>query len=126
MTDIVTYYSANAKPHERWLAYAVLPNGSQWLVRCTGETEEVAKTKAVALYEREKERVGKRYLEQDEPDLKSVHDASDNPWETAKQHHLAGKVWVINEITREKKRIDQSELMFYEGNGWVRGGPRSK
>lgn len=55
MTTIVTYESKNvSNSKERWMAYAVLPNGDLWLVRCTGETEEIAATKARTLYESEK------------------------------------------------------------------------
>lgn len=111
MTEYVTYESKNAKPIERWLAYAVLPNGQHWLVRCCGETEEIALTKCRTLYEAEK--------------AKSKKVFSDDKVKTLKQHHLAGKVWMINKTTNHKIRIDASEVSNYEWAGYIKGGPRS-
>lgn len=107
MTEYVTYESKNAKPIERWLAYAVLPNGQHWLVRCCGETEEIALTKCRTLYEAEKNK------------------AKVNIHNETKQHHLAGKVWMINKSTNHKIRIDASEVSNYEWAGYIKGGPRS-
>lgn len=44
---------------------------------------------------------------------------------TGRGHHFAGKVWMVNKTTGDKKRIDPSEQSTYEANGYVRGGPRS-
>lgn len=41
------------------------------------------------------------------------------------QHHNAGKVWMVNKQTGDKKRIAESEIVQYEWAGYVRGGPRS-
>lgn len=41
-------------------------------------------------------------------------------------HGLAGKVWVLNRTTGHRTRIDVSEVVSYEANGYVKGGPRSK
>lgn len=121
MTNIITYESKNAKPHERWLAYAVLPNGQQWLVRCTGETEEIAATKAKTLYEAEK---AKKLGIKDTQRIENLD--FDKPFEgPEKLHHLAGKIWMINKATGDKKRIDPSEEDQYKWAGYERGGPRS-
>jgi hypothetical protein len=117
MTEVVTYYSANAKPSERWLAYAVLPDGNQWLVRFTGETEEVAKAKCIALYEAERAK-RKAYAEDDEEvNLAEKHDA--------RGAHFAGKAWLIHKITREKIRVPKEDVEQYLGE-YERGGARSK
>lgn len=114
MTTIVTYKSKNASnPKERWMAYAVLPNGELWLVRCTGETEEIAAHKAKTLYENEKAK------------SKIKKEMLDNFVDKPSQHHNAGKVWMINKQTGDKKRVAESEIAQYEWAGYVRGGPRS-
>jgi hypothetical protein len=120
MTEIVTYRSSNAKPNEAWLAYAVLPSGEQWLVRCTGSTEAEARAKAVALYEREQAKYAK-------------HNASFDDCEAMrpKPHggrgsQFVGKLWMINRATHHLVRINPNQLAEYEANGYQRGGPRSE
>ena len=110
--NIVTYHSVNSKPHEAWLAYIVLSTGEQWLVRCVGHTEEEAKTRAQALWEKEQARY-------------ATVNAMCEPSE-GRGHHFAGKVWVINRETHDLRRIALSELASYEAQGYVRGGPRSR
>lgn len=114
MTTIVTYESKNvSNSKERWMAYAVLPNGDLWLVRCTGETEEIAATKARTLYESERDRlklVEKHYTKEDKP---------------ISTHHLAGLVWMVNKQTGDKKRVKPEEVNNLIWAGYVRGGPRS-
>lgn len=115
MTTIVTYESKNvSNPKERWQAYAVLPNGNLWLVRCTGETEEVAATKARTLYESEREKHSKL-----------AHNQTMSKDSKLSQHHNAGKVWMINHKTGDKKRVTPNEVSQYEWAGYVKGGPRS-
>lgn len=114
MTDVITYESKNARPFERWQAYAVLPNGEPWLVRCVGETEEIAAAKARTLYENESAK------------LKKLDIITNKYYEDkSSQHHNAGKVWMVNKQTGDKKRIAESEIVQYEWAGYVRGGPRS-
>lgn len=114
MTTIVTYESKNvSNSKERWMAYAVLPNGDLWLVRCTGETEEIAATKARTLYESERDRlklVEKHYTKEDK---------------LISTHHLAGLVWMVNKQTGDKKRVKPEEVNNLIWAGYVRGGPRS-
>jgi len=117
-TQIVTYHSTNAKPNEAWLAYAVLPNGDQWLVRCTGHSELEAITKAQVLWDREQ----KRYSLHSEVAAMSAATFKDDKRGAA----FAGKVWVIHQTTRELKRINPKELDSHLAGGYVRGGPRSK
>lgn len=114
MTTIVTYESKNvSNSKERWMAYAVLPNGDLWLVRCTGETEEIAATKARTLYESERAKV-----------KPSVSDYL-NKEAKSSQHHNAGKVWMVNKQTGDKKRVKPEEVNNLIWAGYVRGGPRS-
>ena len=114
MTDVITYESKNAKPNERWQAYAVLPNGEPWLVRCVGETEEIAATKARTLYETEK---AKKNI------FKEVSKSFvDKPIST---HHLAGLVWMVNKQTGDKKRVKPEEVDNLVWAGYEKGGPRS-
>jgi hypothetical protein len=110
MTNIVTYHSLNAKSSEQWLAYVVLPDGNQWLVRFTGETEEIAKAKAVRLYESE---CSKRPTDLDEDFV------------DGRGQHFKGKAWLIHKITREKIRVPLEQVDEYLGE-YERGGPRSK
>ena len=120
--NIITYHSSNAKPHEAWLAYVELANGEQWLVRCVGYSELEARTKAQVLWDREQAKYAAHNSKVDcqgeQPkkiDGRGAH-----------LHHFAGKVWMINRVTHDLKRIDPNELTVYEANGYVRGGPRSK
>lgn len=121
MTKVVTYESKNvSNPKERWTAYAVLPSGELWLVRCCGETEEIAKSKALALYESEREKWEAREgaaKPKNEPAVKSEG--------LGRGAHFLGKVWMINKTTGDKKRVSKDEVAQYEWAGYIRGGPRS-
>lgn len=137
-TDIVTYKSDNAAREDLlWLAYIVLPNGEYWGVRFNGATEEIAKTKALATWQREQEKwkALEPLIEQTNQQFKPQGAAigsqllinTNDPWaEAEKQHHLAGKVWMIHKDSREKKRVALTEIVMYEKLGYERGGPRSK
>lgn len=114
MINTITYFSFNAKPHEAWMAYAVLPNGQRWGVYSTASTEEEAKAKIVALYKSE---CNKQWNSLDNKLIEAVKST---------QHHFAGKVWMIHKETRDKKRVALTEISLYEKNGYERGGPRSK
>lgn len=113
MTAVVTYHSANAKPHEAWLAYVVMPDGNQWSVRFAGSTEEEASNRAIALWESERAKCNS------EPE---------DPWANAgRGAHFLGKTWLINVASREKIRIDKDKADELVATGeWERGGPRSK
>lgn len=115
MTEVITYESKNSKPKERWQAYAVLPNGEPWLVRCVGETEEIAATKAKTLYEAE--RAKKAPLIRIQEIGRALRPSSN--------HHLAGLVWMVNKKTGDKKRVKPEEVATLEWAGYERGGPRS-
>ena len=125
MTDVVTYYSVNAREKERWLTFAVLPNGNQWMVRFTGETEAIAKSKAIQFYEAERAKYKHPEAEQTKVDDNSF--TTSNPWPApqGRGHHFAGKAWLIHKVTREKIRVPQEEVSKYL-NEYERGGPRSK
>lgn len=103
-----------------WLAFIVLPNGKLWDVRFSGATEEEAKQKAFELWERE------RKIYEVVQIYKEIEEKGIDPWASEKQHHLAGKIWMIHKETREKIRIPLTEISMYEQRGYERGGPRSK
>ena len=63
-----------------------------------------------------------------------VNTKSDNFWgndpngsRPEKEHHFAGKVWMVKGEgwEKQKKRVDKSEVENYLKDGWVKGGPRS-
>jgi hypothetical protein len=124
--NIVTYRSSNAKPSEAWLAYIVLPSGEQWLVRFAASTEEAAIAAAKARWESEQA----RYKRHNELEPVLVDDCQASPVRSGRGSHasamFSGKVWVINRVTHDLKRIDPNELDIYVAQGYVRGGPRSK
>lgn len=122
MLNIVTYRaSENVKPEYQWIAYIVLSNGDYLGVMFRDYSEAAVKAKAAQFWETESK---KRYITQmgdddDEIEVKTVISESNGT------HHLLGKVWMINEATREKRRVlpEQVEAL---GPGWVKGGPRSR
>lgn len=127
MTNIVTYHSVNAKPHEAWIAYVVLPSGEQWLVRCTGHSELEAKTKAQVLWDKECKRYQVHNSIVDGCDVQTMVRVDRRSAIGSRASEMfKDKVWVINRATHDLKRIDPNELDSYLANGYVRGGPRSK
>lgn len=120
MVDTVTYSSDNAPSKEKWMAYVVLPNGSLWMVRFTGETEQIAKDKAIRLYESERAKVPAQPINESAP--------VNNGWPSAPSgHHLAGKRWIMNAASREKLRIEEAEAANKVASGeWIYAGPRTK
>jgi hypothetical protein len=124
MVDVVTYSSENANPKEKWMAYIVLPNGELWLVRFTGETEQIAKDKAIRLYEAERAKV--RATEPSE--VKADGFSSNTAWpKPSSGHHLAGKRWIIHVASREKLRIEEGRAAEMVASGeWNYCGPRAK
>ncbi len=127
--QIVTYYSSNAKSFEAWLAYIVLPTGEQWLVRFHGKTEQEAIDKAKFRWESEQKRYQSEPIEDSLPDHAGAYGTEAMVKVDGRGAHLramVGKLWVINRATQHLCRIDPSELQDYEGQGYVRGGPRSK
>lgn len=129
--QIITYHSTNAA--QPWLAFAILPNGQQWMVHATGLSEAEASEKIQKLAASELNRFGKfvsvgrtSSASRNAPAIKPAAPIkSADEWSNFSQHHLAGRIWIVNETTREKKRIAPSELDSYVANGWKRGGPRS-
>lgn len=116
MTKIAVYRNCGDNgPDIDYVAYVVLPDGNYWGVRFNGSTEDDVKQKAIALWNAERAKWLKR-------------DGVADPWADVKaeQHHLANKVWMIHNETREKKRVALTEITLYEKNGYVCGGPRSK
>jgi hypothetical protein len=120
MPEVITYHvaSGNPKPGFEWTAYVVLPNGEYWGVRFNGSTEELVKSKAVALWTKEQERF-KRFADEDEEEI-DVSVKVDG-----RGRHFAGKAWLIHKITREKIRVPKEQVSQYLSEYEV-GGPRSK
>lgn len=143
MTEVTAYNNPSAPTHRQWIAYVVLDNGNLWGVYAVGATEEAAKTKIQILWERERERVNRNpsgfngatfsapaSSTSPQPETPLANDpwagVKSTPFEAPK-HHLAGMVWVINKLSREKKRVSQVEMVALVNTGdWERGGPRSK
>ena len=127
MTNVATYQniSNNVSEDQRWLAYIILPTGDFWHVRFNGATEEIARSKAIALWTKENakwERLGlnKQAEEESEPVATQA-----DPWASVgRGHHFAGKVWMRNGETL--KRVALTEIALYEKNGYYRSGPRGK
>lgn len=121
MVDVVTYHSTNAKPNEQWAAFLVSSSGDQLPMKFTGKDEQTVKTRAVEWFKAEKVRqtalLGEAVNEAHDEDIKSTG---------GRGHHFAGKIWVINRQTDDKRRIEPNELAGFEAQGYVRGGPRSK
>lgn len=44
---------------------------------------------------------------------------------TESSHGMIGKVWLGNPVTKEKKRVDPSEVDAMMANGWIKAGPRT-
>ena len=142
MTNVATYQniSNNVPEDHRWLAYIVLPTGDFWHVRFNGPTEEIARSKAIALWTKENakwERLGLNTTVCS--DAAGMNDGSlvvedetpsIDPWSASHQpagrgHHFAGKVWMCHE-QHGLKRVALTEIALYEKNGYYRSGPRSK
>ena len=130
MTNVATYQniSNNVSEDQRWLAYIVLLNGDFWHVRFNGATEEVARTKAIALWTKENAKWDRLKLNANsEPEPEELVAASQyaDPWASdGRGKHFAGKVWMRN--GSELKRVALTEIALYEKNGYHRSGPRSK
>lgn len=127
--NTITYHSINAPANKAWLAYVVLPSSEKWRVFAEGATEDEAKQKIIALYERERAKCKVEYetLKLDS-NGRTEHDSNAvpaNPWGEVKAHHLAGLVWVVNKLTKDKRRVPPNELARYLEKGYERGGPRT-
>src|SRR5216684_3520835 len=122
--EIITYQTSNnVNPDMEWLAYIVLPNGEYWGVRFNGPTEEIARNKAIALWNKEREKNERHGLV---PALLNKQQEID-PWAVPSYglHHFAGKVW-MRSAEGELKRVALTEIGMYEKNGYHRSGPRGK
>ena len=114
MTNTITYFSQNAPINETWSAYVLLPTGKRWEVVAFAATEDEAKNKIINLWEKESSKgLCVQFIGRAERKIET-------------NHHFAGKVWMIHEFSRAKKRVDASEVAQYEAEGWIKGGPRSK
>ena len=117
MTNVATYQniSNNVSEDQRWLAYIILPTGDFWHVRFNGATEEIARSRAIALWTKENAKWERLGLNKAEDDV--------DPWASeapsGRGHHFAGKVWMRNGETL--KRVALTEIALYEKNGFVRG-----
>jgi len=121
--NIVTYSSENAKPEYRWVGYIVLANGDYLSVMFRAASEEAVKAKAEQFWQTETKRPINQMVDDDEAEVKAINA---DPWAIAKRgQQFVGKVWMINEVTREKRRVLPDEVEAL-GPGWVKGGPRSR
>lgn len=111
MIKTITYHSQNANPYEQWIAYIIMANGQRWNVAAFAVSEDEAIEEITNLWAIERSKI------------KII-----DPWGDIepKQHHLAGKIWMIHKETRNKVRISLTEITMYENKGYIRGGPRSQ
>jgi len=133
---VVTYHSTNAPPEMAWLAFVILPNGTMWLVRSHGATEEEASERIERLYQKEINRFSKQAnVDAKKKDVGSTdaeavpkpaadQRAAETP--AAKGQSFSGTAWVIHEVTREKRRVPGIQLEQFLNDGWVRCGPRTR
>ncbi len=120
--EIITYkvHNGSVKPGFEWTAYVVLPNGEYWGVRFNGSTEELARSKAIALWTKERSRYEKDdLLDKPSAELGLGIAVPTDPWSDNRGKHFAGKVWMRNGETL--KRVALTEIALYEKNGFVRG-----
>lgn len=121
-----TYHSTNSAPECAWIAYI---NG--WQVRCVGATEDEAKGRALALWNKERARMVGQLEAKDSgwgsgwgsntPATKG----SETPTSFGNGHGNAGKVWMRHNIHGLKRMTNQeAERMIDEG--WYKSGPRGK
>lgn len=131
---IVTYFSENVEnPQMNWIGY--IQNGGIFLgIRFHGETEKEVKKKARFWHENQtkpkvyqvettEEEFAAWKETQPEPEPKKVFPSqmvrvSQGP---GRGHGNAGRIWVINKKTRERKRVLESELQDYMSQGFIRG-----
>ena len=134
MTNVATYKNVGIDVSEdmQYLAYVVLPSGDFWNVRFNGATEEIARSKAIALWTKENAKWERLGLNKSEPESDPSW-ASDDEWDnktapisapSGRGHHFAGKVWMRNGETL--KRVALTEIALYEKNGYHRSSPRGK
>ena len=140
MTNVATYQniSNNVSEDQRWLAYIVLPTGDFWHVRFNGATEEIARSKAIALWTKENakwDRLGLNKAEEEESKTDPwLHFSGGKPANeetsiaiqtvSGRGAHFAGKVWMRN--ADGLKRVALTEIALYEKNGFHRSSPRGK
>lgn len=120
--QIITYSSEVAKPEWRWVAYIVLPNGEYLGIMFRADSEDAVKAKAEQFYLSEKNKAEastKKIVNDMIKDGKIVDDIV-----PVQAHWFAGKVWVKNLTTGEKRRVLPDQISDL-GSDWVKGGPRS-
>lgn len=131
---IVTYFSENVEnPQMNWIGY--IQNGGIFMgIRFHGETEKEVKKKARFWHENQtkpkvyqlettEEQFAAWSEDQPVPEPKKIFPSqmprtSQGP---GRGHGNAGRIWVINKKTRERKRVLESELQDYMSQGFIRG-----
>ena len=93
-------------------------NGRPAPVYAIGSTESEAIENAKTFWEKETAKLSKLYKSE------SRDAAIERVASTASRN--LGKIWVINRATKERKRVEASEVEALVANGWVKGGPRTK
>lgn len=116
-----TYHSTNSAPECAWIAYI---NG--WQVRCVGATEDEAKERALALWNKERARmVGQIEVKDRGEAVKLDGWISSGALQIKSDHGNVGKVWMRHNIHGLKRMTNQeAERMIDEG--WYKSGPRGK
>lgn len=128
---IRTYEGKDEWGSKKYLAHMNL--GNDIYMTFFGASVKDAEARARNWYEEETKRW--KRIDKSEPVEKS--EASDDGWgdtggwskpADGRGQHFAGKIWMIKVMddgTKDKKRVDPSEQSKYEADGYFRGGPRS-
>ena len=121
MCDVVTYHSVNAKPHQQWIGYAVLPDGNQWGVRFEGRAELEVIDRARAFYAKEKARQDRLF-----PGAAvEAQQEKESPEGPGRGHAASGTVWLLNRKTQARARVAPDQVAECLAKGYVRAGPKT-
>lgn len=121
MSNYITYHSTNAPAGEEWCAYL-----TKFKVFCFGSTEQAAKDRAQAFYDKERVRVCWQGEVGDKGIPEGIGSAPNHAeFEKSSGHGNAGKVW-MRHPAHGLKRMPANEQLELESAGWYRSGPRGK
>ena len=116
MTDVVLYQLESfpnplAKAPARYIAYVVLPDGNLWGVRFEGSEANIVTANAIAFYEAEKVKQERIRGSSDDEVMNFKPSTTKTDMRGA---HFVGKTWMVNHTTKQKIRVDQSQVNEYK------------
>ena len=118
----ITLYHTTEWVNNPWLAHMEL--APQLFMPFFGKTAEEARNRAETWYAAEKDRWAR--IDTSEAEKPAVINPSPINKPSGRGAHFTGKVWLLNHATREKIRVEASEVDRYLASGFVKGGPRSQ